>query len=122
RSKAARKKTPRLKAMLAGIVAPNTAGDPMSDVKWCRRSTRRIAKALRHRHVRISHSSVWRKMKKAGFSLRANRKRLSSRQSPHRDLQFKQIEAVRRSFRRTGDPTISVDAKKRELIGLFKNG
>lgn len=94
----------------------------MSDVKWCRRSTRRIAKALRRRRVCISHSSVWRKMKKAGYSLRVNRKRLSFRQSPHRDLQFKQIEAMRRSFRRTGDPTISVDAKKRELIGLFKNG
>lgn len=61
-------------------------------------------------------------MKKAGYSLRANRKRLSFRQSPHRDQQFKRIDALRRAFRRSGDPTISVDAKKRELIGLFKNG
>ena len=94
----------------------------MSDVKWCRRSTRRIAKALCHRQMRISHSSVWRKMKKAGYSLRANRKRLSFRQSPHRDRQFKHIEACRREFLRAGDPVISADAKKRELIGLFKNG
>jgi hypothetical protein len=107
---------------LARVVAPHTAGDPMSDVKWCRRSTRRIAMALCRRRVRISHSSVWRKMKRAGYSLRANRKRLSFRQSPHRDEQFKRINALRRAFRRSGDPTISVDAKKRELIGLFKNG
>jgi hypothetical protein len=93
----------------------------MSSVKWCRRSTRRVAATLRGRRVQISHSSVWRRMKAAGYYLRANRKRLVFRQSPHRDQQFRAIEARRRAFRRSGDPIISVDAKKRELVGPFKN-
>lgn len=61
-------------------------------------------------------------MRLAGYSLRANRKRLTSRQSPNRDGQFRRINRLRRDFSRAGEPVISVDTKKRELVGRFKNG
>lgn len=93
----------------------------MSAVKWCRRSTRQIAETLSKLQVKISHSSVWRRLKEAGFSLRANRKRLTFRESPDRNRQFKHIEVQKRDFLKAGDPVISVDTKKRELIGPFKN-
>lgn len=102
-------------------MSPATAGDPMSNVKWCRRSTRQVATALGRLQVRISHSSVWRRLKSLGYSLRANRKRLTFRPSPNRDRQFKCIEARKAEFLRAGDPVISVDTKKRELVGPFKN-
>src|SRR5690606_23875337 len=88
RATAARKKTPRLTAALRRVMEPATAGDPTSDVKWTRKSTRRIAKVLTDRRTPISHSSVHRKLKSGGYSLRSNRKRLSIRQSPDRDRQF----------------------------------
>lgn len=100
---------------------PATAGDPTSDVKWTRKSTRRIAKVLTDRRTPISHSSVHRKLKSGGYSLRSNRKRLSIRQSPDRDRQFKKINKLKRKYLRRGLPVISVDAKKRELVGSFKN-
>lgn len=99
----------------------STAGDPMSTVKWCRRSTRRVSRAVTQRHAPISHSSVGRKLKCAGYSLRANRKRLATRQSPDRNEQFDQIRSVKRRFLSRGCPVISVDTKKRELVGPFKN-
>jgi len=98
-----------------------TAGDPCSAVKWTRKSLRRVSAAMSERGSSISHTSVRRQLKTAGFSLRANRKRLPTRESPHRDEQFKKIEALKRRFLRQGLPVISVDAKKRELMGEFKN-
>jgi len=76
---------------------------------------------MTHRHAPISHSSVGRKLRGAGYSLRANRKRLSARQSPDRNKQFMQIMDLKRRHLRRGGPVISVDTKKRELVGLFKN-
>lgn len=99
----------------------STAGDPMSDVKWCRKSTRRVSRAVTRCHSAISHSSVGRKLRSAGYSLRANRKRLSTRQSPDRNKQFTQINEVKRKYLGRGSPVISVDTKKRELVGPFKN-
>ena len=88
----------------------------MRAVKWCRRSTRGIAKALA-----VSHTKAHRLLKSLGFSLRVNRKSLVTQASPDRDQQFRYIEELRADFLARGQPVASVDAKKRELIGLFRN-
>lgn len=93
-----------------------TAGDPMSSIKWSRKSTRAVS-----RELSVSHTKAWRMLKKANYRLRSNRKRLARKSSAHREQQFKRINRLKRSFVRRGQPVISVDAKKRELIGEFKN-
>jgi hypothetical protein len=93
-----------------------TAGDPMSAVKWTRKSTRVLSRVLR-----VSHTKAWRMLRRAKYRLRVNRKRLARRTSPDREIQFVNINRLRTSFAKRGQPVISVDAKKRELVGLFKN-
>lgn len=94
-----------------------TAGDPMCSVKWTRKSTRVVARCLR-----VSPSKAWRMLRKEKYRLRFNRKRLYRKTHPERDKQFRYINRLRRDFKNRGDPVISVDAKKRELVGLFRNG
>ena len=98
------------------ILEGATAGDPMSSVKWCRKSTRMLAVALSVSPTKAGHL-----MRAADFRLRVNRKRLSNRRSPDREAQFDHINALREDFLGNGQPVISVDAKKRELVGCFKN-
>jgi hypothetical protein len=98
------------------ILEGATAGDPMSLVKWSRKSTRTVSVA-----IGVSHTKARHLMRAANFRLRVNRKRLSTRTSPDREEQFAQINALRARFLERGQPVISVDTKKRELIGLFKN-
>jgi hypothetical protein len=93
-----------------------TAGDPTSSVKWTRKSTRMVSRALG-----ISHTKAWRLLRAHKYHLRYNRKRLTRRASKDRERQFQEINRLKKSFARRGQPIISVDAKKRELIGLFKN-
>ena len=88
----------------------------MSSVKWVRKSTRCVSRALR-----LSHTKAWRMLRAEKYRLRFNRKRLSRTLSPDRELQFTEINRLRKSFTERGQPVISVDAKKRELVGLFKN-
>lgn len=88
----------------------------MSSVKWTRKSTRSVSRALR-----VSPTKAWRMLRTARYRMRVNRKRLSRRCSPDRDKQFKEIARLKDWFARRGQPVISVDAKKRELVGLFKN-
>jgi hypothetical protein len=93
-----------------------TAGDPMSSVKWSRKSARTVSCALR-----VSPSKAWRLLRSQKYRLRSNRKRLARKSSPDREQQFQEINRLRQSYLRKGQPIISVDAKKRELVGLFKN-
>jgi hypothetical protein len=98
----------------------------MQDLKWCRRATRQIAAQLRRFHIRTSASTVRRLLKKMGFSLRVNHKRLESgnRNPPQRRIrnrQFLYIARQRKRFTAQGHPIISVDAKKKEWLGKFKN-
>lgn len=93
-----------------------TAGDPMSTVKWTRKSTRVISRALR-----ISHTKAWKMLRAHKYRLRSNRKRLARKSSEGREQQFQEINRLKESFTRREQPIISVDAKKRELVGLFKN-
>ncbi len=88
----------------------------MSSVKWTRKSTRAVSRALR-----VSHTKAWKMLRAEKYRLRFNRKRLVRKSSPDRNQQFTEINRLRKSFARRGQPVISVDAKKRELVGLFKN-
>lgn len=88
----------------------------MSSVKWTRKSTRSISRTLR-----VSHTKARKMLRAEKYRLRFNRKRLTRKSSPDRNRQFIEIDRLRNSFARRGQPIISVDAKKRELVGRFKN-
>ncbi len=99
----------------------DTAGDPMTGLKWTRRTTEKIACELKGLGVNVSAKTVGRLLKQLGFSLRANHKKLCGATSEDRDAQFAHIAELRERFAALGCPIISVDTKKRELVGLFKN-
>ena len=88
----------------------------MSSVKWTRKSIRAVSRA-----IRVSHTKAWKMLRAGKYRLRFNRKRLTRKSSPDRNRQFSEINRLKNSFARRGQPIISVDAKKRELVGLFKN-
>lgn len=93
----------------------------MSDKKWVRRTVRQMRKALKKQGYELSRSTVWRLLKKLNYELRANRKRFTGPPHPERDRQMRYIARVKRLFLAGGYPVISVDTKKKELIGNFKN-
>jgi len=103
------------------IVDETSAGDPMSRLKWTCKSTRIIAEDLQNLGFNISRMGVARILSEQGYSLQSNKKMLSGKDHPDRDSQFKHINRLVASFSRTNDPVISVDTKKKELIGNFKN-
>jgi len=98
-----------------------TAGHPMSGLKWTRRTTAKIAAELHSLGIQISDRTVAGLLKKMGFSLRVNHKKLSGSSHPNRDAQFYRIAKLRESCAAKHLPVISVDTKKKELIGAFKN-
>ena len=104
-----------------------TAGDPMSGLKWTKRTTRKIAEELATLNIQVSHATVAKLLHQMGFSLRANEKTISSgvkvsaSAKEERNLQFEYISVLRCTFEQQGDPVISVDTKKKEMIGHFKN-
>ena len=112
---------PRLRAQLTSIVEETTAGDPMNALRWTSKSTRAIADELTRHGYPIADKTVARCLDKMGYSLQANRKSHEGRQHPHRDAQFRYINQQVKAWARTDDPVISVDTKKKELIGAFKN-
>jgi arginine repressor len=93
----------------------------MTGLKWSRRTTEKIANELGSIGIQVSSSTVCRVLKSMGFSLRSNRKSISDATSPERNEQFEYIEHLRESYAQEGHPIISVDTKKKELVGLFKN-
>jgi hypothetical protein len=99
----------------------DTAGDPITGVKWSRRTTRKIAAELTTLGIAVSKNSVGRLLKQMDFKLRVNRKQIASTKNPERNQQFLYIEEQRERFADQGVPTISVDAKKTEQVGNFKN-
>jgi hypothetical protein len=106
------------------LVKHETAGDPMTDLKWTHKTTAKIAAELRVLGIDISPNSVGRLLKQMGYSLRVNHKQLPrvSKVAPaERNAQFAHIAALREDFAVRGLPAISVDTKKKELVGLFKN-
>jgi len=99
----------------------DTAGDPITGVKWSRRTTRKIAAELTALGIAVSKNTVGRLLKEMGFKLRVNRKQIASTKNPQRNQQFLYIGEQRERFANQGMPIISVDAKKTEQVGNFKN-
>lgn len=102
-------------------VEAETAGDPCGNSKWIRQSLRQLKAKLANVGVLLSHTSIARLLKQQHYSLKANRKSIATTQHPQRDLQFRYIRRIQQRFIQAGHPVISVDTKKKELIGNFKN-
>lgn len=98
-----------------------TAGDPITGLKWSHKSLRKISRTLRRRRCRLSPPTAGKLLKQTGYSLRVNAKRLAGRKAAQRDRQFAYLVRQRHLFLDRGWPVISVDSKKRELVGPFKN-
>jgi len=99
----------------------DTAGDPISGLKWTHKTTEKIATELQRIGIQVGKTTVARLLKGMKFSLRVNHKKRSNGSPKTRDRQFRYIRNMRTRFAKRGDPIISVDAKKREMIGNFKN-
>ena len=121
-----RKRTTDKDASLAGdldaLVEPTTAGSPESPLRWTAKSVRRLAAELRSMGHSVSHRWVADMLHESGFSLQANRKTLEGSGHPDRQAQFLYLDAQVRRCLQQGQPVISVDTKKKELVGDFKNG
>jgi hypothetical protein len=112
---------PDIEVKLMELLADDIAGDPMSNKQWTRRSSRQLSKELQEKGYRINYHTICRLLKRMGFSMRVNiKKRASTTHAPSRDAQFEHIAAERKEFLAAGLPIISVDTKKKELIGNFK--
>lgn len=112
---------PRLTRALEKLMDENTAGDPMSLLRWTHKSTRKIAQELTRQGHPVSESTVRRRLREMGYSLQGNRKDKEGLSPPERDAQFRYIHRQVKRFLGGGDPVISVDAKKKEKVGDFKN-
>jgi hypothetical protein len=106
---------------LQRLVEPATRGDPMSPLLWTCKSTRHLAEALAGLGHDVSHQTVARLLTDLGYSLQANRKTMEGKDHPDRNAQFEHINRKVRSFQRRGQPVVSVDTKKKELVGNYKN-
>jgi transposase len=107
---------------LRGLVEPATRGDPQAPLLWTAKSLRNLAAGLRELGHRVSHSSVRTLLQRLGYSLQANRKTREGASHPDRDAQFAYINDQVKAALAAGEPVISVDTKKKELVGDFKNG
>src|SRR6266540_4860786 len=106
---------------LKRLLEPVTRGDPMSHLLWTSKSTRHLAAELQHQGHTVSHMTVARLLGELDYRLQVNRKTREGTSHPDREAQFQYINRQVRAFQRRGQPTLSVDAKKRELEGEFKN-
>ena len=113
---------PTLLSDVERLVDPDTRGDPMSPLKWTSKSLRNLAAALCAMGHRIGHDSVAALLKTLGYSLQGNRKTLEGSHHVDRDAQFQHIAETVKAAITAGQPAISVDTKKKELVGDFKNG
>jgi hypothetical protein len=108
-------------AALDALVDPVTRGDPESPLRWTCKSTRRLAEELCQRGYGVSAGTVAAILREAGYSLQANRKTREGTAHPDRNAQFEYISTQVRRLQKRGQPVVSVDTKKKELIGDFKN-
>ena len=120
-----RKKTvdvdPTLLRDLERLVEPATRGDPESPLRWTCKSVRKLALALKRKGHRTSHRMVAVLLQESGYSLQSNRKAREGSQHPDRNAQFEHINRKVKEYLKRGDPVISVDTKKKELVCDFKN-
>ena len=111
-----------LLSALESLVEPVTRGDPESPLRWTCKSLRQLATELSGQGHIVSHTSIGGLLKKLGYSLQGNRKTLEGTEHPDRNAQFEHINSRAEESLRQGQPVISVDTKKKELVGQFKNG
>lgn len=112
---------PGIVVALNDLLRDAVAGDPVTAMKWTHKSIRRLSKALRRQGFHASPNTVARLLREHGFSLRTCRKQVPETSHRDRDRQFRYLVRLRRLYIKRGWPVISVDTKKKELIGLFKN-
>lgn len=113
---------PGLATALEALVDPVTRGDPQSPLLWTSKSTRQLADALGEAGHRASHTLVGRLLKRLGYSLQAMAKTTEGNQHPDRDAQFRYLAGQVNEHLEAGQPVVSVDTKKKELVGAYKNG
>ena len=113
---------PGLRPALLALVEPDERGDPMSPLRWTAKSTRVLADELMAQGHKVSADTVGDLLRAEGFSLQGNAKTTEGAQHPDRDAQFRYISEQARACQVAGDPVISVDTKKKELVGDFANG
>ena len=113
---------PQLIETLGRLVEPVTRGDPMLPLRWTCKSTSNLAEELTRQGHRVSPRTVGRLLSADGYSLQSNRKTKEGGSHPDRNEQFEHINVMVKGFQHRGQPVISVDTKKKELIGEFKNG
>jgi transposase len=104
------------------LVHPGTRGDPMSLLRWTSKSTYKLAEELARQGYKVSADSVGRLLKRLGYSLQAPSKQKEGATHPDRDAQFRYLNKMAEDFLAQGQPAISVDTKKKELVGEFSNG
>jgi len=121
-TKAAIDRQPGLLQALDELVHPSTRGSPMSPLRWTLKSTYELARELTARGFKVSAELVRRLLRQMGYSLQAPSKQIEGASHPDRDGQFRSINAIAERQLRAGEPVISVDTKKKELIGNYANG
>ena len=112
---------PGLVPALLALVEPAERGDPMSPLRWTIKSLRTLARELTTAGHRIGPDTVAELLRRQGFSLQGNAKTIEGKQSPDRDAQFRYLNEQVKEHQQTGDPVISVDTKKKEVLGDFHN-
>ena len=113
---------PSLLEDLERLVEPTSRGDPESPLRWTTKSVRNLADELRQHGHKTSHRMVAELLHELGYSLQANRKTLEGSAHPDRNVQFEHLNEAVQLQLSLGEPVISVDTKKKELVGPFKNG
>jgi hypothetical protein len=113
---------PALPKALEALVEPVTRGDPMSPLRWTCKSVGALAGELKKQAHQVSPRTVYAMLREAGYSLQSNRKTKEGSAHPDRNAQFEHLNGQVKAFQRRGEPVISVDTKKKELVGDFKNG
>lgn len=119
--KAHKDKDAKLLTDLDRLLDPITRGDPMAPLRWTAKSTTKLAEELRAKGHQVSQATVWRLLDTLGYSMQSNRKSREGADHPDRNEQFEYIGATVKDFLDRGLPVISVDTKKKELVGTFKN-
>jgi hypothetical protein len=112
---------PEIASALEALIEPVTRGDPESPLRWTCKSTRRLAEELTRQHHPVSDRTVAALLKECGYSLQGNRKTREGDSHPDRNAQFEYLNGYLQRFQKRGRPAISVDTKKKELVGDFKN-
>ena len=113
---------PGLRPALLALVEPDERGDPMSPLRWTTKSLRALAAELTRQGHRAGADTVADLLHEEGFSLQGNAKALEGKQSPDRDAQFRYLNEQAREHQDAGEPVVSVDTKKKELVGNYRNG